>query len=179
MVSAIVRSNSAPAASLSAAVRDAITQTDPAMAAPDTHTFAQLIAQQSQEQRSIATLLVALALIALLLALAGIFGVISYTVNQRYAEIGVRVALGARSSGVLADVFLRAVKVTAAGVSVGLALAAFGAQAIASQLYRVAPFDPLTFIGVVAIVAACASAAALLPAVRATRIDPAAALRYE
>jgi putative ABC transport system permease protein len=177
--SVVAKSTTLPAASLSAAIRTAVTQTDPAIAAPDTNTFAQLISQHSQQQRSIATLLASLALVALLLALFGIFGVVSYSVNQRYGEFGVRVALGAQSSGVLSDVLLRAFKITAVGAAIGLGVAAFGAQAVGSQLYQVSPLDPLTFTGVVALILICASVAALLPALRATRIDPATALRYE
>jgi ABC-type antimicrobial peptide transport system permease subunit len=65
------------------------------------------------------------------------------------------------------------------GAAIGLGVAAFGAQAVGSQLYQVSPLDPLTFTGVVALILICASVAALLPALRATRIDPATALRYE
>jgi hypothetical protein len=179
ILSAVVRSSSVPPTALGTAVRDAITKTDPALAAPGTSTFAQLVAQNSQEPRSIATLLGSLGLVALLLALCGIFGVVSYSVTQRYAEFGVRVALGARWSGVLVDVILRALKVTALGAAIGLCLAALAGHALGSQLYHISPLDPATFTGVPALVAICSAVAAMLPAIRVVRIDPAAALRYE
>lgn len=178
-VSAIVRSRSIPPSVLETEVRNAVAATDPSIAPPVTHTFDDLIAQSSQEQRSIATLIGSLAVVALLLALFGIFGVVSYSVTQRYGEFGVRVALGARAIGVLADVVVRALKVTVVGAAIGVALAAFCAQAVGSQLYRVSPLDPLTFTSVVALIVVCAGLAALLPAFRAVRIDPATALRYE
>jgi putative ABC transport system permease protein len=179
ILSAIVRSTSVPAGVLGAAMRDAIVSSDPALAPPDTRTFAELIAQNSQEPRSIATLLASLALAALLLALCGIFGVVSYSVSQRYAEFGVRVALGARSSKVLGDVLARSLKITALGAAIGLCLAAIAAQALGSQLYHISPLDPATFTGVLALVALCSAVAAMLPAIRVVRIDPAASLRYE
>jgi putative ABC transport system permease protein len=179
LLSFIVRSTSVSPKLLGNEVRDAISQTDPAMAAPQTSTFTELVRRNSEQPRSIATLLGALAIVALFLALFGIFGVVSYSVNQRYGEFGVRVALGAHSSGVLADVIQRALKITALGSAIGLVLAAFAAQAVGSQLYRTSPLDPATFAGVLALIVACAATAALLPAIRAVRIDPAAALRYE
>ena len=179
ILSAIVRSSSVPPTTIAAGVQNAMAQTDPAMAPPAAHTYADLVADHSLQPRSTATLLAALALVALLLALSGIFGIVSYSVNQRYGEFGVRVALGARSAGVLLDVLIRALSISALGIAIGLGLAAFGAQAVGPQLYRTSPLDPPTFLVVVALIAMCSAIAALLPAVRAMRIDPAAALRYE
>jgi predicted permease len=179
LLSALVRSASVPPQQLAVPVQRAIAQVDPTMAPPETTTFTELIAEQSEQARSTATLLAALGIAALLLALSGIFGIVSYSVTQRYGEFGVRVALGARSATVMLDVLVRALSITAFGVVIGLTLAAFAAQAVREQLYRVSPLDPLTFISVVALIAVCAAAAALLPALRAMRIDPAVALRYE
>ena len=177
--SAIVRSASGNTALLRNPVQQAIAQTDTAMAPPKTYTYDELIADDSMQARSIATLLGSLALIALLLALSGIFGVVAYNVTQRYGEFGLRLALGARSGALMADVLVRALGITAAGVGAGVVIAVFGARAIEAQLYRTSPMDPATFVTVIALIFACTCAAALLPAVRAARIDAATALRYE
>jgi putative ABC transport system permease protein len=176
---AVVRSASGNAAILRNPVHQAIAQADPAMAPPATYTYDELIAADSMQARSIATLLGSLALIALLLALSGIFGVVAYTVTQRYGEFGLRLALGARAGALMADVLVRALGITAIGVCAGIAIAFFGARAIEPQLYRTSPLDPATFVTVVALIVACTCAAALLPAIRAARIDAATALRYE
>lgn len=177
--SAVVRSASGNAALLRNPVQQAIAQTDTAMAPPKTYTYDELISDDSMQARSIATLLGSLALIALLLALSGIFGVVAYNVTQRYGEFGLRLALGARSGALMADVLVRALGITAAGVGAGVVIAVFGARAIEAQLYRTSPMDPATFVTVIALIFACTCAAALLPAVRAARIDAATALRYE
>ncbi len=179
MLSVVARSNSVPPAQLAVPLQSAIAQVDPEMAPPTASTYADLVSLHSQQARSTAMLLAALAIVALLLALSGVFGVVSYSVSQRYGEFGVRVALGARSGSVLLDVLVRALSITAFGVAIGLALAAFAAQAVRAQLYQVSPLDPPVFVGVVALIAISAALSALLPAMRAMRIDPAVALRYE
>jgi putative ABC transport system permease protein len=146
---------------------------------PDTYTMAQRVAQATAQARFTTILLGALAVIALLLALAGVFGVVSYSVTQRSREFGVRIALGATSAAIVADVLLRALLTTVAGIASGLALAAFAAHAIATQLNAVSPFDPLTFAAVAVAIAACSLLASLYPAWRAMRVEPAEALRYE
>jgi putative ABC transport system permease protein len=177
--SAVVRSASGNAAMLGKPVQQTISQVDPAMAPPDTYTYADLAASATTQARSIATLLGSLAVVALLLALSGIFGVVAYNVTQRYSEFGLRLALGARSGALLADVLIRALRLSGIGVCIGLIVAVFGARAIEPQLYRISPIDPPTFLAVIALIFACACAAALLPAIRAARIDPASAIRYE
>jgi ABC-type antimicrobial peptide transport system permease subunit len=161
------------------AVRKALASVDPSLAPPSMQTYGDLIAAQSQQPRSMATLLAVLAFEALLLALSGIFGIVSYSVSQRYGEFGVRLALGARSNGILLDVLVRALRTTALGVVIGVTIAAFGAQAVSTQLYGIAPLDAATFAAAVSAIALCAVVASLLPALRAMRVDPATALRYE
>jgi putative ABC transport system permease protein len=177
--SAIVHSRSGNASMLNIPVQNAIAQADPAMAPPKAYTYSQLVASDSTQARSVAMLLGALACVALLLALSGIFGVVAYNVTQRYGEFGLRLALGARSGGLMADVLVRALATTAVGVCIGLVIAVFGARAIEPQLYRVSPLDAPTFATVIALIVICTCAAALLPATRAARVDPASALRYE
>jgi putative ABC transport system permease protein len=120
-----------------------------------------------------------LALIALLLSIAGIYAVVSYGVTQRTHEFGIRKALGARGSHVLRDVLIRAARLAALGIMGGLILAGFAARIVAGQLYGVGVIDPLTYAAVVVILFAAALIAALIPALRAMRVDPIVALRYD
>lgn len=120
-----------------------------------------------------------LALIALFLSIAGIYAVVSYGVTQRTHEFGIRKALGARGRHVLRDVLLRAARLAALGILGGLVLAGFAARLVASQLYGVGVIDPPTYAAVVVILFAATLIAAIIPAVRAMRVDPIVALRYE
>jgi len=126
-----------------------------------------------------ATLLGLFAGLAFALALIGLNGVISYLVAQRTHEIGVRMALGARPAGVLRLVLAQALGMAAAGVVTGLIVAFFATRLLANQLYGVEPVDPTTFLAVPTMLTAAALAASSIPALRATRVDPLVALRYE
>jgi putative ABC transport system permease protein len=121
----------------------------------------------------------AFAAIALALAAVGIFGVLAYAVNQRAREFGIRVALGARSNDVLRLVVSGALRMTAAGVLVGLAAAAALARFLGTLLFGVKPLDPITFGATAAMLAAAAMAACIAPAWRATHVDPVVALRQD
>ena len=138
------------------------------------------ISSDSTAQRNFNLLLLGLfAAIALALAAVGIYGVMSYSVEQRTPEIGIRTALGASSGDTLRLVLREALGMTGAGVAAGLA-AAFGlTRFLASQLFGVKPADPLTFGAVPLILIAVALAAAYVPARRASRVDPLVALRHE
>jgi putative ABC transport system permease protein len=119
------------------------------------------------------------AALALLLAAVGIYGVISYTVAQRTREIGIRMVLGAGQADVLKVVVTQAMLPVSAGLAIGLA-ASFGlTRLMAGMLYGVNAGDPVTFIGVALLLAAVALVATLVPARRAIRIAPVAALRHE
>ncbi len=117
--------------------------------------------------------------LALLLAVAGIYGVKSYLVSQRTREIGVRIAVGARPSDVLWMILREGLMLTAAGLAIGLILAALAGLSLSRMLYQVSPLDPLVFVLAPTALAASAVAATLLPARRATRVQPVTALRTE
>jgi predicted permease len=177
--SAIVYAPDTDSAVISREMKGAFAATMPAVQPPTTFTVAQLVADRTAQTRFAALLLLVLALIALALALSGIFGVVSFSVTQRTREFGVRIALGASTWQILGDVFRRTFATTAIGVAIGLAIAVLAARAIASQLGGVSPFDPLTLASVVALIFLSAALASLHPAVRATRVQPVDALRYE
>lgn len=174
-----VRSEHLSRAALTAELARTAGAVDPLMAPPTPQSYADLFAGETAHARSAVSLLGTLAAIALLLALSGIFGVVSYSVTQRYREFGIRIALGAAARDIVLDVLGRALAVTGLGIAIGIAIAAAGARVIESQLYQLSPFDPETFALVIALLLASAVAAAARPAIRATRVDPAVALRCE
>jgi putative ABC transport system permease protein len=174
-----IRSTRLSRAALTAELARAAALVDPQMAAPQPQSYGDLFAAATAHARSAVSLLLSLAIIAMLLALSGIFGVVSYSVTQRYREFGIRIALGAAARDIVLDVLGRALAVTGLGIAIGLVIAALGARVIASQLYQLSPFDPVTFVCVILLLLTSAIAAAARPAVRATRVDPAIALRCE
>jgi len=135
---------------------------------------------RSMRQERFTTLLTGLfAALALLLAAVGVYGVMAYTVSQRTREVGIRLAVGAAPRQVVALVFGRGLKVTAVAIALGLAGALVATRLLRSQLFGVAPGDPLTFVVVSVVLAAVALLASWLPARRAARVDPVVALRSE
>jgi putative ABC transport system permease protein len=173
-----VRSVVDPAA-VAGAVRRQVWALDKDQPVEDVRTMDGRITSSGSPRRFYAVLLGAFAAIAVSLAAVGIYGVMNYAVSQRSHEIGVRMALGAGRGQVLALVLRQALGVTAAGLAVGL-LGAFAATRLLSALlYEVDPTDPLTFIGVAALLTLVALAACAVPARRATKVDPLVALRWE
>jgi len=137
------------------------------------------IADTLSSARLSALLLGLFAAVAAALAAAGLYGVISYSINQRTQEIGLRMALGAETRDVLRLVIGEGFKLTLVGLGLGMA-AAFGlSRFIATQLFGVTATDPLTYIGVTLLLAVVAIVACYLPARRAARVDPMVALRHE
>jgi putative ABC transport system permease protein len=162
-------------------VRDALTKIDPQLFAITPLTVEQIIQQSPSVflRRYPSYLIGSFAVLALLLASIGLYGLISYSVSQRTREIGIRVALGAQEGDVLRLVMGQGAKLTAIGVAIGIAAALGLTQLMGSILYGVKATDPLTFIGVAVVLALVALAACYIPARRAMRVDPMVALRYE
>jgi len=168
-----------PGVHVAEAVAAAVPATNALLPAPQMRDLTSYMSDDAARARLGATTLGALGLLGLLLAIAGIYAVVSYGVSQRTHELGVRMALGARARHIVQRVVTGALALTIIGVLCGIVVGAFAVRLVADQLYGVKPYDPLTF-GIVMIMITLASiAAALIPARRATRVDPIIALRYE
>ena len=174
----VVRTSGDPAASIKS-IRAEVAQIDPGVPVFEIQTMEESRAADSADLRGIAVVLTAFALIAALLAVVGIYAVISYSVSQRNHEIGVRLALGAGHSDVFRQVVGEGMRPVLIGIAVGTAAALLLARLIASMLYGVRPSDPITLITVALLLTAVAALASFVPARRATRVDPMIALRYE
>ncbi|MDQ3585380.1 MAG: FtsX-like permease family protein, partial [Acidobacteriota bacterium] len=142
-------------------------------------TMEQLLSDSLKARRFSLTLLGSFAVLALLLAVIGIYGVMSFTTERRTHEIGVRMALGARESDVLRLIIGQGIRLAFVGVALGLVASFVAARLLTSLLYGVSASDPLTFAGVAVLLAAVAFVASYIPARRATKVDPLVALRYE
>ncbi|MFL5616248.1 MAG: ABC transporter permease [Gemmatimonadaceae bacterium] len=160
-------------------VRDAIHRVDKDMPMSNVKSMDDLLESSLGQRRLSMILLGAFSAIALVLASIGIYGVLSYSVTQRSRELGIRMALGAARSRVLRLVIGQGMVLAAIGIVIGL-IGAFGlTRLLTSQLYSVTPTDPVTFAGVSLLLIAIALVATLVPALRATRVDPVVALREE
>jgi ABC-type antimicrobial peptide transport system permease subunit len=130
-------------------------------------------------QRSSANLLAASGLLGLLLACVGIYSVLAYSVARRRNEVGIRLALGATRSTIVALIVREGLVLIAAGATVGVVVAAISTRLVSNQLFGVTPIDPLTYIVVAGALLMTALLACYIPARRAARVDPIVALRYE
>lgn len=173
-----IRTAADPAALAKAAQR-AVWSVDKDQAVSYVMTMTQLASESLAPQRAVTILLGIFAAVALTLAAIGLYGVISYSASQRSHEIGIRMALGASRSEVLRLIVFDGLKLTALGLAFGLAGALILARLMSSLLYGVAPRDPATLAGGAILLAAVALLASYIPARRAMRVDPMAALRYE
>ena len=138
-----------------------------------------LIGESVAEPRYRALLLSAFGVLALVLASAGIYGVMSYTVNQRRRETGVRLALGATSGDVMRLVIRDGMRLAAIGVVCGVVLALLSTRVLSSMLFGVSPLDPLTFAAMAVFLTGVGLLACMIPARRASRTDPMTAIRAE
>jgi predicted permease len=164
---------------LAAGITDVVHKMDPSLPIAHITTMDGLISDSVSPRRFSAVLVGIFAALALLLAAIGIYGVMSYTVSQRTQEIGVRMALGAQLTNVRAMILGQTLKLALIGVGLGLAGAFVLARFLASLLFGIGTYDPVTFLGVAFLQITVALAASYVPARRAMRVDPIVALRHE
>lgn len=166
-------------AAMAEPIRQAVAAADPGQAAYGIQTLQSIVDDQLGLTRGLAMLLTLFGGIALVLASVGVFGVVSHAVTQRRREIGIRAALGAARARLLRQVVVQGLVPVAAGIAVGVVVAAFGADALASILFHIEPRDAITFVTVPLVLLVVALAAVFVPAWRAARVNPVEALRVE
>jgi putative ABC transport system permease protein len=176
---AVVRSGAGDAAALAGPARAALHEIDPTVPVYAVTTLSSLIEQSTAQRLFVMRLLAGFALVAVLLAAIGLYGVVSYGVAQRTREVGVRIALGAQRRDVLRLVLSSGLSLIGAGVAVGLVAAAIATRFLGALVYGVSPVDPATFAGAALVLTMVALCAHWVPIRRALRIDPASALRAE
>ncbi|HEY2109107.1 MAG TPA: ABC transporter permease [Candidatus Acidoferrales bacterium] len=176
---AMVVRTSGDTASASSAMGAAVHQQDPDQPLRDVRTMDDILADSLSQQRFSMLLLASFAGLALILAAVGIYSVLAYAVRQRQREIGIRMALGAQLNDVLRMVITEGMCPALIGVGLGLAGALALKRAISSLIFGVSESDPLTFLSVAVLLAMVALVASILPAYRATKVDPMRALREE
>jgi putative ABC transport system permease protein len=173
-----IRTNGNPLM-MASQVRRAIHDFEPDQAITDISPLEQLVHGTEAQPRFFTTVLSSFGAVALLLAALGIFGVVSYNVRERTKEIGIRMALGAVREDVLRMVLVQAATLLGLGVGIGLLGTLVSGRLLSGLLYEVSGSDPLALLSAVVVLSAVAMAAALVPARRATRVDPVITLRYE
>jgi putative ABC transport system permease protein len=176
--SLVVRTKREPA-DITRAVRAEVDSIDKEQPIENTRTMTQLVSSSVAQRRLSIQLLGGFAGVALVLAAIGLYGVLSYTVSQRTQELGIRMAIGAQRGDVLKLVLRQGMTMAFIGIGSGLIGALALTRLISGLLYEVKPFDPVTFLVVSVLLTIVALLACLLPARRATRVDPLVALRYE
>jgi putative ABC transport system permease protein len=174
----LVRTTSTPS-SLAAQIQKEFLTIDPLLAVANVRLMEQVLGDSIARQNFNMVLLTIFGLTALALAAIGIYGLMSYSVEQSTHDIGVRLALGADRRDILSLVVLRGMRLAAIGLVVGVAAAAGAARVLSGMLFGVRPLDPTTFVAVVTTLAVTAVLACYLPARRAMRVDPIVALRNE
>jgi predicted permease len=174
----VVRTANDPMGIVSA-VREQVLALDPDQPVYDLNTMEQIRADSIAPDRLNLMLLASFAVVALILAGVGIYGVMAYSVTQRTHEIGIRMALGARQSDVLGMIIRQGMKLAVVGLAIGLGGAWLTTRAMSSLLFGVSATDPVTFIVISVLLTGVALGACFVPARRATKVDPMVALRYE
>jgi len=174
----VVRSSANPLALVNP-IRRLVHDADPDVPLTHVQTLNDVVAAATREQRFTMSVMAGFAALALLLAAVGTYGVVSYAVGQRTREIGIRLALGASVPAVTGMVLRQGMLPAGAGVALGLAAALLLTRYLRTLLYHVAPVDPLTFAAMPVLLLLVAAAAVMIPALRASRIDPLEALRAE
>jgi ABC-type antimicrobial peptide transport system permease subunit len=172
----VVRS-ALPLQTVNGLVRSAVAAVDPTAPVFDARLLTERVSASLAPRRLTMTVMSGLAVVSLLLAVCGLYGVISYVVSQRSTEFGIRLALGAQPHQVRRMVVRQGVALAAGGIGAGVVGAAVGTRALASLLYGISAHDPRTFALAVLILGVVAVGASYLPARRATRVNPVEALR--
>jgi predicted permease len=175
----IVLRSGVPMATLQPAIASAVREADPSLPVIGLRPMDDVISGSLRQPRMLMHLFGGFAGLALLLAAIGTYGVLSYLVTQRWREIGIRLALGAGRETVLRSVMAHGLTLTLIGLAAGLAAALVLTRLMEALLFEVRPNDPATLAGVAALITVVAAVASLVPAVRATRVDPIVALREE
>ena len=168
-----------PPGQMFAAARQTVQALDSNMPVHGTRTLERQVAQSLSRERMVASMTATFGSVATLLAVVGLYGVMSYTVSRRTKEIGVRVAFGARGRDIGWLVIREVLQIGAIGVAIGLPVAWWLGRYVSAQLYGVRPGDPMTFAGAVLFLLAVALGAGLIPSLRASRLDPTKALRQD
>jgi putative ABC transport system permease protein len=176
--SLVVRASADPA-TLTQALRGAAQRSAPGIMLTGVRTLDAVFAESLAQRRFAMLLVGCFAVAALLLAAVGLYGVIAYGVSQRAHEIGIRLALGARSADVLRLVIREGIVLTVVGLAVGAAAGVALSGLLRRQLYDINPADPVTYVGIGALLVLVAIAASWMPAWRASRVEPVRALRGE
>lgn len=171
--------SSLPGQTVAAEARDTLKSIDPTLAFSDIQTMSDLITKSNAKRIFQTSIITAFSVIALLLALIGIYGLLSYSVKQRTPEIGIRLALGSTREHIIAMVLKQGLKLVLFGSALGLAAAFALTRLLTSYLFEVKALDPITFIAVPLVLLLAAVAACLIPGWLAARTDPIQALRYE
>jgi putative ABC transport system permease protein len=175
---AIVRTDRG-AGAVASAVKSAVSQIDPDLPIGDVKTMEQIIEESTGEPRFRSFLIASFALLALMLAGVGVYGLISFTVVQRVPEIGVRLALGASPRQVFAQVIGQGLRLALFGVAIGVITALAATALIRGLLFQTSATDPMVYSVLAVLLLAIATLACFVPARRAMRVDPIAALRSE
>jgi putative ABC transport system permease protein len=178
LIDVAVRTDGRPEA-LMPSIREKVRELDPELALASVRTEDEWVEGNAAQPRFNSILLATFAMVALLMAALGIYGVLAYSVNQRTREIGVRMALGAQRGNVLRLIVGEGMKVALVGVAIGLAGGLALGRFLSSLVFGITVRDPLTFAAVAVVLSGVALAACILPARRASRVDPMEALRYE
>lgn len=164
---------------LAPAIRQELIAAEPAMRTPNISVVREMLYDSTQAQRTYMTYLVVFAGVGLLLSAIGIYGVLAYSVARRTREIGIRMAVGSGRGRVVRIVMTEGIRLIAAGTALGLVAAFWLTRLLENQLFEVSPGDPVVFTAVALVLFLVGLVACLLPALRATRIEPMKALRYE
>jgi ABC-type antimicrobial peptide transport system permease subunit len=164
---------------IAASIRGEVAAVDRDIPVYGVQTMQTYIAQNTEQPRLNVMLLSGFGALALLLSVVGIYGVLSYAVSQRTQEIGIRMALGATRRDVLSLVVGRGMLLTVIGIALGLVASYAVTKSMTAILFQVSPHDPWTFAALALLLAVVALAASTLPGLRATRVSPIEALRYE